>query len=197
MFESINFISWLWVTIPLLYSPGPVNILCASNGSLVGVRKTIPLIVALQFPAILYSLFIGYGLMTYLLDTPVFIKSAMFCGGIYLFVLTYKMYKSRGNEINSVKAILAKDGMIVSALNGKLIPVLILIFSISLAEGSSLISVLLVTLSTALVGVTANLTWTFIGSCSNRLMGQKSQKIVFSSILAMVGCWLVIQSIQY
>ena len=63
--NEADFLALLVFIVPMCFTPGPNNVLCAAHGSRHGVRKTVPLI-----GGILISLFGG---LTIYFDNPVFI----------------------------------------------------------------------------------------------------------------------------
>ncbi|WP_253822082.1 LysE family transporter [Vibrio sp. 99-8-1] len=56
------FLIWLSVMFPLVFSPGPANIVFAASGARVGVRKSLPLLAGIDLVFIIKSLIIGFGL---------------------------------------------------------------------------------------------------------------------------------------
>ena len=56
------FIAWFGVVFPLIFSPGPANIVFALSGAKQGVRKSMPLLLGVDLVYILCSLIIGFGL---------------------------------------------------------------------------------------------------------------------------------------
>lgn len=67
--------TWLMVALPLLYSPGPGNILSAGNAGRGTIKETLSFIAGLQFPVLAYSLLIGYGLLGYITERPVLVQA--------------------------------------------------------------------------------------------------------------------------
>ncbi len=61
-----NLILFLTLMIPIVWSPGPNNLVCATAGGKVGVAKAIPFVIGINLPILIYALATGFGL-TYIL----------------------------------------------------------------------------------------------------------------------------------
>ncbi|WP_044419240.1 LysE family transporter [Halarcobacter anaerophilus] len=65
-----EFLLWLSVIFPLVFSAGPGNVLCAICGASNGFKKSIPFVLGLNLVYTLYSLLAGFGLAVILINYP-------------------------------------------------------------------------------------------------------------------------------
>ncbi len=89
------FLLFFGLMFPLVFSPGPANIVFAMSGIKQGVRGSIPLIIGVDLVFIIYSLLIGFGLgeILQLYPSLIFHTSIAWLFVYYLFSL--QIYKNR------------------------------------------------------------------------------------------------------
>jgi threonine/homoserine/homoserine lactone efflux protein len=84
------FLLFFGLMFPLVFSPGPANIVFAMSGIRQGVRGSIPLIIGVDLVFIIYSLLIGFGLGEILQLYPSLIFILQLLGSLYIVYLAYK-----------------------------------------------------------------------------------------------------------
>ena len=95
------FLVWLGVMFPLVFSPGPANIVFAASGANVGIKRSIPLIAGVDSVFILKSLIIGYGLGEVLHSQPVLMNLMQLLGSFYLIYLAIKFIRSSSSKLDA------------------------------------------------------------------------------------------------
>src|SRR5690349_18564510 len=99
MMESI--FAWSLVLIPLMYSPGPTNILVASTGASFGLRESTPLIIGINVGLALQLVVIALGINTFFEQYPVAFMVLHYLGVIYMFYLAYHFFNAPHSINNS------------------------------------------------------------------------------------------------
>ncbi|VVM24036.1 hypothetical protein BSPWISOXPB_6782 [uncultured Gammaproteobacteria bacterium] len=88
------FLLFFGLMFPLVFSPGPANIVFAMSGIRQGVRGSIPLIIGVDLVFIIYSLLIGFGLGEILQLYPSLIFILQLLGSLYR-LFSLQVYKKR------------------------------------------------------------------------------------------------------
>ena len=161
------FIIWLGVMFPLVFSPGPANIVFAASGAKVGVKRSIPLVAGVDSVFIIKSIIIGYGLGEIVHSHPNVMNIMQLLGAIYLLYLAVKFIGSNSaNPNGSSKTLGFVDGLLIQALNSKGWLMVFLMFTLfteqsQAAFGDKGIAVLIVWL--ALLNISMHFVWVSIG----------------------------------
>jgi threonine/homoserine/homoserine lactone efflux protein len=197
------FIAWFGVVFPLVFSPGPANIVFALSGAKQGVRKSMPLLLGVDLVYILCSLIIGFGLGEFLKNYPTFLIVIKLLGITYIFYLVYKFLKpakkTNNNEILTVYTFY--DGMILQALNPKGWTMLFVMFSLFL-DGSfdHIAQVVYLVIMVAILNISTHLVWTIAGSLITQYIANPiTEKYInygFALSLLIVAVWLLIDTLM-
>ena len=191
-----NILLFLSMMIPITWSPGPNNIMCATVGGKKGILKSIPFIIGINIPILFYSLATGFGLDIILEKMPSLIGILKQAGGVYVLYLGWKIYKSDSSNNTDTKELGFLDGFIISALNAKIITALVLMYSQFMTVEIDKTSLILL-LSTSFVSlcIIGHFMWAIIGRlASNIFQSEKALKIqnyIFSLMLVIVGIWII------
>mgnify|MGYP001373929633 CR=1 FL=1 len=191
-----NIILFLTLMIPITWSPGPNNVMCASVSSRYGALKSIPFIVGLNTPNLIYSIATGFGLGVIITEYPSTVEILKYAGGVYIFYLGWKILKSHVKTKSKNKDIRFIDGFIVSALNAKSVTVIMLMYSQFIHVSTNRV-MLVFTLSAAfvLLCIIGHVGWATIGQMSSKfLLSSKAIKVqnyIFSSLLFVTGIWII------
>ncbi|WP_102798063.1 LysE family translocator [Bowmanella denitrificans] len=190
---------WLGVMFPLVFSPGPANIVFATSGAKVGIRRSLPLLCGIDLVFILKSVLVGYGFGAVLHDHPMAFQLLQLLGALYLFYLAIGFLRSGKNtEEQQQKFMGFRDGLMVQLLNSKGWVMVVLMFSLFTepAEqqfGSTAIPILIVLL--ALLNVSMHLLWIGAGKLLERLSRQSVimlwQNQLYALSLTLVSVWLL------
>jgi threonine/homoserine/homoserine lactone efflux protein len=197
------FIAWFGVVFPLVFSPGPANIVFALSGAKQGVRKSLPLLFGVDLVYIICSLIIGFGLGEFLKSYPTFMIVIKLLGIMYIFYLVYKFLKparkTNNDEILTIYTFY--DGMILQALNPKGWTMLFVMFSLFL-DGSfdHTTQVIYLVIMVAIVNIFTHLVWIFAGSLITQYIANPVTETYinygFALSLLMVAIWLLIDTLM-
>ena len=191
---------FLSLMFPLVFSPGPANIVFAMSGMKQGFKKSIPLLFGINLVFIVYSIIIGFGLAAFFQKFPFLIKIIQIIGAIYIFYLGYKFFKDKNNINDKVsstnKVFTFKDGVVLQLLNAKGITMLLLMFSVLLNgsfERTKQIVALIVML--AILNITTHIIWILGGSFISKFLKNEKTHILINSIFSLslfgVGFYLI------
>lgn len=196
------FFMWLGVMFPLVFSPGPANIVFAASGAKVGVKRSIPLVAGVDTIFIIKSVIIGYGLGQVVHTYPNVMNLLQIMGAIYLIYLAVKFIKNSNNiSGNDQKRLGFLDGLIIQTLNSKGWLMVFLMFTLfteqaQLVFGAQGILVLVVWL--AMLNISMHLVWVKAGDLLSRVSSskryEKALNIFYASCLLAVSGWLVVDN---
>ncbi len=181
---------------PLIFSPGPANIVCTMAGIKQGIKKSIPLITGINVVSILYSLLVGFGLDKVLKRYPDLTATLQILGALYLVYLAYKFIKPRPRQVDINKTYNFWNGVILQALNPKAFSAQLLMFSM-LLDGSfnQTEQVFYLIFMLTILNISTHFTWTFIGNSLSKWMtnpvAEKSLSYLFASALLLIAIWIV------
>jgi len=195
-----EFLLWLGVIFPLVFSAGPGNILCAICGASNGFGKSVPFILGLNIIYTLYALIMGFGMASINLEYPQFFRLLQIAGVMYIAWLGIKFFSKKGmNKTGTVEQLTFMDGVISQALNVKGMTIVLTMYSQFLDADKSLYTEVF-TLSFALlmINLFTHFTWAYGGAwmasvfASDRAI--RIQNKVFGSMLLAVAFWLFYQA---
>lgn len=198
MINEFDYAKWLLLMLPMTLSAGPANIMGASLGATQGYRKSLPFIAGLTLPAIIYSLLIGYGANTIFSTYPFIVDGLQYAGAGYILFLGIKFLIPHKDSMHkeAPPQLGFRSGFILSALNGKLITMLILMYSVMLGSQSAFTEIWLMTFLLLITGLSSNSLWILGGQLLSRFFvseqALRTQNIVFDLMLFVVALWLVL-----
>ncbi len=192
------FLPWFGLMFPLAFSAGPNNLMCASCGAAYGFRRTLPLILGINTIIALYSVLAGTGIGELFIHTPWLMQYFRIAGCIYILWLAYSFFRAgiqRNNPV-SVQSAGYFTGVVVSALNPKLILALILMYSQFFNPSGKLVpQIIVLTTAVVLLSASAHVVWTMAGNFLSLLLRnerwQKIQYFFFGCMSVVVAVWLV------
>lgn len=196
--SEFNYVKWLLLMLPMTLSAGPANIMSASLGATQGFRKSLPFLAGLVLPAITYSLVIGYGANSIISNYPFIVEGLQYTGAAYVFYLAIKfLYPQKSKTDKSTSPQLGfQSGFILSALNGKLITMLILMYSVMLGKQSGYLEIWLMTFLLLVTGLSSNSIWVLGGQLLSQFIASdraiRAQNIAFGLMLLIVAVWLIL-----
>lgn len=184
---------------PLVFSPGPANIVFAMSGISQGIKRSIPLIIGVDLVFIIYSLLIGLGLDKVLQLYPSLIFVLQLLGSLYIIYLAYKFLRSNNTKMQSTKKVFTfKDGVLLQTLNPKGWAMILLMFSTltdsSFNHNEQIIALVIML---AILNISTHFIWVITGNhISKWIENEKTNKILnyfFSASLFIVAVWLLLQ----
>ena len=189
---------WLGFMLPLVYSAGPNNVMCAASGAQAGFKKTLPFIGGVNASLLLVSLIIGLGIGRIITELPNFSRIVTIAGSIYLLYLAFKLARAGSINIDDkpVSPPDFRDGFIMNTLNPKGIVGLSIMFNEFIIEGRELFyQVLILSVLTVVISSSAHFLWASAGNVlSSFVKSQKAIRIqgyIFGIMLAGVAIWML------
>jgi threonine/homoserine/homoserine lactone efflux protein len=196
------FIIWLGVMFPLVFSPGPANIVFAASGARVGIKRSIPLIAGVDSIFIIKSIIIGYGLGEVVNSHPNLMNSLLLLGSIYLVYVAVKFMRSDSFKDEIISTDLGFfDGLLIQILNSKGWLMVFLMFSLFTepsqeAFGDRGVAILIIWL--AFLNISMHFIWVSIGELlsrvSNNPLYKKWLNFFYACCLIVVSLWLIIEN---
>ena len=194
-----EFLLWLSVIFPLVFSAGPGNILCAVCGASSGLKKSMPFILGLDLVYATYALLAGFGLAAVITSYPVFFAFVQIAGVFYIIWLGYKFLRRKNIQGNSaVTNLKFIDGVISQALNVKGIAIVITMYSQFLNKENLVFEVITLSLSLLILNLFTHVTWAYGGAWMTKKFASdyavQLQSRVFGGMLILVAFWLLYKS---
>ncbi len=198
------FLAWIVVMFPLVFSPGPANIVFAASGANVGFRRSMPLLIGIDLVFVIYSLLIGFGVGAVVQDNPGLMQGLQLAGSAYLLYLAYQFIRPQAgvNTGNAQRVLGFWDGVVIQLFNPKGLIMLLLMFSL-FSPSRALFDVLMLCFWLFVLNVTTHMVWIAFGSQLlakvSHKVSQKYQGILFALCLLAVSIWIgvdVISSMQ-
>ena len=196
------FIIWLGVMFPLVFSPGPANIVFAASGARVGIKRSIPLVAGIDSVFIIKSIIVGYGLGEFVNTYPEVMNSLQLLGSIYLVYVAIKFLKPSSSEMeSSSKELGFFDGLLIQILNSKGWLMVFLMFTLFTKQsqeyfGDNGIAILIIWL--AFLNISMHFVWVSIGELLSRVSSsqlyEKWLNLFYGGSLIAVSVWLVVEN---
>lgn len=190
------FVAALLFIVPMCFTPGPNNILCAAHGSQFGVRATLPMMVGMGVGWSTLGLLIGLATGPIERHETVF-EALGYVGAAYIAYIGVNVLRSSGVNTEDVTQRLGfKTGVALQVVNGKAwIHFLVLMTTFGQLFGAGIVSKLLLVLFNLMVGWPAVLTWAAFGSSLRSLFtSERSGKVLnqgFGAALIGVAVYLI------
>ena len=193
-----NVTLFLAMMIPLIWSPGPNNVMCATVGAKQGTKGSLPFILGLNVPILIYGLLTGFGLTLVLKNIPQIASVLSILGALYVMYLGVNLVRSTaGSSVVEVQYGF-RSGFVISSLNFKVVTVLVVMYS--QFSSDSLVTSSLLSVCFVLVCVAGHMLWSAIGQISSRLIKsedfQKKQNMVYGAMLVGVGVWMFLSALN-
>ncbi|WP_194435224.1 LysE family translocator [Vibrio fluminensis] len=196
------FFLWFSVMFPLVFSPGPANIVFAASGAKVGVKRSIPLLTGVDSVFIVKSLVIGFGLGKFVENYPHVMNAMQILGALYLLYLGAKFIQTDAkSEISVQKTLGFVDGLVIQLLNSKGWLMVFLMFTLFTDQAYLLFGeqgTLVLVLWLAILNISIHLVWIKMGQLlakvSNSPSYQKAMNLFYASCLFVVSGWLIVDN---
>lgn len=196
------FLIWLGVMFPLVFSPGPANIVFAASGARVGVRKSLSLLAGIDLVFIIKSLIIGFGLGQAVQNYSSLMNVVQLIGASYLIYLGIGFLKSTANTSKEQQKVFSfTDGLLVQLLNSKGWLMVFLMFSLfskqaQSAFGEQGIWVLVIWL--AILNISVHLLWVKMGFWLSKISSSenyaKGLNLFYAGCLILVSFGLIVNN---
>jgi threonine/homoserine/homoserine lactone efflux protein len=195
--EIPDLIAALVFIVPMCFTPGPNNVLCAAHGSQYGVRNSLSLISGMAVGWSILGLGIAAG-ATFIEENKIVFQILTYIGAIYMVYLGYKIATStKVDESDTDERLGFWTGLTLQMVNGKAwfhFLVLMTTFGTVLGEGyDAKAGLVLLNLS---FGFAAVLSWTAFGTGLRRIFSRNEDGIRLNQtmgfLLVLVAIWIVV-----
>tara|TARA_B100000470_G_scaffold220728_1_gene209659 strand:+ start:678 stop:1277 length:600 start_codon:yes stop_codon:yes gene_type:complete len=195
--EIPDLIAALIFIIPMCFTPGPNNVLCAAHGSQYGVRNSLSLISGMAVGWSILGLGIAAG-TTFIEENKIVFQILTYIGAIYMVYLGYKIATStKVDDSDTDERLGFWTGLTLQMVNGKAwfhFLVLMTTFGTVLGEGyEAKVGLVLLNLS---FGFAAVLSWTAFGTGLRKIFSGNESGIKLNQtmgfLLVLVAVWIVI-----
>ena len=195
--EIPDLIAALIFIIPMCFTPGPNNVLCAAHGSQYGVRNSLSLISGMAVGWSILGLGIAAG-ATFIEENKIIFQILTYIGAVYMVYLGYKIATStKVDDSDTDERLGFWTGLTLQMVNGKAwfhFLVLMTTFGTVLGEGyEAKVGLVLLNLS---FGFAAVLSWTAFGTGLRKIFSGNESGIKLNQtmgfLLVLVAVWIVI-----
>ena len=195
--EIPELIAALVFIIPMCFTPGPNNVLCAAHGSQYGVRNSLSLISGMAVGWSILGLGIAAG-ATFIEENKIIFQILTYIGAIYMVYLGYKIATStKVDESDTDERLGFWTGLTLQMVNGKAwfhFLVLMTTFGTVLGEGyEAKVGLVLLNLS---FGFAAVLSWTAFGTGLRKIFSGSESGIKLNQtmgfLLVFVAVWIAL-----
>jgi threonine/homoserine/homoserine lactone efflux protein len=192
-----DLIAALIFIIPMCFTPGPNNVLCAAHGSQYGVRNSLSLISGMAVGWSILGLGIAAG-ATFIEENKIIFQILTYIGAVYMVYLGYKIATStKVDDSDTDERLGFWTGLTLQMVNGKAwfhFLVLMTTFGTVLGEGyEAKVGLVLLNLS---FGFPAVLSWTAFGTGLRKIFSGNESGIKLNQtmgfLLVLVAVWIVI-----
>ncbi len=194
---STGLIAVLVFIIPMCFTPGPNNLLCAAHGSQHGFRKTIPLTIGMAIGWTTLGLFVA-AFTSIIEKYNFFFQFLTYLGALYIAYLAFKIITSSNLKIENKTDILGiRTGIFLQVVNGKAwIHFLVLMSMPFTLFGAGFIAKSGLVLLNLFFGYPAVLTWSYFGTILRIFFNSPKKSTILNYILGVslfsVAVWIVL-----
>lgn len=183
---------------PLMFSPGPSNLLSAAAASRFGMAGTVPFVIGMDLMVLLPALAVGYGLVSVIALNPAILTVLQVAGAAFIVFLAVSFWRA---EPDKAQAALEKTpgllhGAVVQFANIKGLVLLLLVYSQFLNAASvDGHTVLYISLVLTLLSLASHFSWAFFGDLLSRFANTASairlQNRIYAVLLCLTSLWLL------
>lgn len=196
--DTTLLIATLVFIIPMCFSPGPNNVLCAAHGSQHGFKETLLLISGMAVGWSLLGLFVG-GATVFIEENKNFFDALTYIGAGYIAYLSFKIATSDPLDENSQQneRLGFSTGVAIQFVNGKAwIHFLVLMTTFGSLFGTGFSGKALLVLLNVMFGLPAVLSWAAFGTILRRAFTTPSSAILLNRVMGAslfaVAIWIII-----
>ena len=196
--ETELLLATLAFIIPMCFTPGPNNVLCAAHGSQHGLKGSMPLIAGMAVGWSSLGLFVGAATV-FIEENEKFFQLLTYVGAAYIAYLSYKIATSSpiDTEHEQADRLGFRTGMALQIVNGKAwIHFLVLMTAFGGLFGSGFAAKTLLVLLNLIFGLPAVVTWATFGTLLRGVFStEKSAKnlnMAMGAALFAVAVWIAL-----
>ena len=185
--------------VPMCFTPGPNNMLCAAHGAQHGFRATIPLTIGMVTGWSILGVLVGLAIAAIESNETIF-NALTFVGAGYIAYLGYTIGRAEPkplDEVDETDRLGFRTGMLLQFVNGKAwIHFLVLMATWGTLFGTGLLSKVAIVALNALAGYPAVLVWAGFGVGLRRVFTspQNAKRLNIALGLSLIGVaiWIVL-----
>ena len=189
--------------IPMCFSPGPNNVLCAAHGSQHGFKATLTLISGMAVGWSTLGLFVG-GATVFIEENQEFFEILTYVGAGYIAFLSYKIATSKSLEDGTLEEerLGFSTGVVIQFVNGKAwIHFLVLMTTFGSLFGTGFSGKVMLVVLNVVFGLPAVMTWAAFGTVLRRAFTTPRSAALLNRGMGLslftVALWIVIPSEFY
>ena len=168
--NEADFVALIVFTVPMCFSPGPNNLLCAAHGSQHGFRASIPMTLGMLVGWSSLGVAVGVGTV-FIEENQDMFQALTWVGATYIAYLGWKVAisDSTQKESQETERIGFRTGLVLQVVNGKAwIHFLVLMTSFGTLFGTGFTGKVLLVLLNLACGLPAVMTWAAFGTVLRR-----------------------------
>jgi len=184
---------------PLMFSPGPSNLLCAASGGKFGIARSVPFVIGMDLMVFVPALAVGLGMAELVGRVPGIFRYVQIGGAIFIVYLAWRILGANTLERRDVDgpAPGIVEGMVVQAGNAKGLALLLVIYSQFLHPGRPVwLAALEISLALTVFSLISHFSWLTAGAwLAARFTSPRAMKIqnaVYATLLVGVAAWLLL-----
>lgn len=184
---------------PLMFSPGPSNLLCAASGGKFGVARSVPFVIGMDLMVFVPALAVGVGMAEVLGHLPALFRYVQVGGALFIVYLAWRIVSSSTLERRDLDgpAPGVVDGILVQALNAKGLALLLVIYSQFLDPARPVwLAALEISLALTVFSLVSHFSWLVGGAwLAARFTSPPALKLqngVYAALLVGVAGWLLL-----
>ena len=171
--------------VPMCFTPGPNNVLCAAHGSQHGLRGTMPLITGMAVGWSSLGLFVGLA-TGFIEENREAFDALTMVGALYIAYLSFKIATAKpiSDEEQSSERLGFPTGVSLQYVNGKAwIHFLVLMTSFGSLFGSGMVAKALLVLLNLVFGLPAVMTWAAFGNLLRRAFSSPQSAVTLNRVM--------------
>ena len=183
--------------IPMCFTPGPNNLLCAAHGSQHGFRKTIPLTFGMAIGWTTLGIFVA-AFASIIEKYDYFFRLLTYIGALYIAYLSYKVITSSHiNDENNTDLLGIRTGIFLQVVNGKAWIHFLVLMSIPFTLfGTGFFAKIGLVFLNLFFGYPAVLTWSYFGTMLRKFFNSPKKSVFLNYILGIslmgVAIWIIL-----
>ena len=196
--NEADFVALLVFIVPMCFTPGPNNLLCAAHGSQHGFRATIPMTIGMLVGWSSLGIAVGLGTV-YIEENQEIFQALTWVGAAYIAYLGWNVATSNPKlkESEETERLGFKTGLILQIVNGKAwIHFLVMMTSWGLLFGSGVSGKILLVAINAAIGYPAVLTWAAFGMGLSKIFSSPEKARILNGVLGtsliLVAIWVAL-----
>lgn len=184
---------------PLMFSPGPSNLLCAASGGKFGVARSVPFVIGMDLMVFVPALAVGFGMAEVLRHVPDAFRYVQIAGAAFIVYLAWKILGSDSFDRRDLQGTApgVVDGIVVQAFNAKGLALLLVIYSQFLHPDRPVwLAALEISAALTVFSLVSHFSWLIGGAwLASRFTSPRALKVqngVYAALLVGVAGWLLL-----